>query len=545
VRQPCASFHLSGCLLKHANFINLKLWNPINLNRKDWLIGLLFMGWMMLLGYSFGGGAQPSDEVVKTRLLNPKASTGAMPNAGLPPAMENRIDTVWMGGTPTEQMALSSSWDTVTDPEEIKRLLDNVDRLPANISKECARAALLKSWVKMEPGNAIRWCQTHSVKLLPRLMETWAAADIEAVRSKAMTTGDNNHAALMARSVLKGLADTDPREALGFLSEIAHRLEDNESSLMPAIGKLARIDPALLLDAAENASREIRRKCRAAAATEMARNDPAYAIKWSSTQSDKRDLMTAVCKGLDSAYWGDALAASVDSGGSVSFVYDWARKDPKNVLELVLGMGIENSGFESSAAYAVRTIYSKGDSETIRWLESLSDGKVNEIAAEARGRLDSKTKGTENPPPPMTAKALVSSKDMSSSSFFRLPTDERGKIADAVRQLPGKDAVEFVDELLSSGTSLPFKTSTDLLAAIAPNADAEETSKRIVSLVKRVASKWGELTPEETAMWAESLPPGAVRMEAVKAVAQQWAAYDEVGARQWKAANTLPKLPNE
>ena len=510
------------------------------MNRKDLFTGFLFSGCMMLLGYSSGGSDPSVTGSVTTRLLKPKVSPGAPLNG----ATADRIGTVWKGGTPTEQMALASAWETITDPEEIKRLLENLDLLPANISKECARSALLKNWVKVEAEEAIRWCQTYSDDLLPRLMESWAAADIDAVRSKAMTTGVNSHAALMARSVLKVLADTDPREALGFLVEIGYRLENYEGYLTPAIGKLARMDPALLLDAAENAGDGIREKCRAAAASELAKNDPDYAIKWSSNQPDKAELMDAVCESLDSAYWRDGLAAVADDSGTPGFVFDWVRKDPKNVLELVLEMGMEDARFKNATAYAVRTIYTQGDSDTIHWIESLNHDKINVYAAEVRSSLDRKNDAAEPQPPTMTAEAFVSSSVKNSSSFFQLPADERAKIADVVSTLPGKDAVEFVDELFYAGSQIPFKTSTELLTVLVPNADSEETSNQIVSLVKGVVSKWGAMAPEETAKWVESLPPGAVRAEAVKATAQTWAIYDEERAGQWEAANTSAEAAN-
>ena len=519
------------------NISNPKPVNPISGSRKDFLIGGLLLVGMVLLGYSIGGSDQPPNEIAKTR----SAAIESDWKGKFPLVVEDRINAVWKAGTPTAQLVRSSDWEAVTDPVEIKKLLDSIDKLPANLSKECACAALLRNWVSIEPECAIRWCQTHSVNLLPQLIESWAVADIESVRSKLLTASDDRQVPMMAGAAIQLLADSDPPEAFKLLREVSHRL-NRVGLFKPAIKKLAQIDSQQLLDTASHFDEHVRELCRTVAAAEMAKSNPGHAIQWVQGQPDGEELMVTVGRELDSAFWHDALAASQAMAlGEPKFIDRWAARAPRKFLELVNGMENVSSRFEKESFSAARTIYRGGEKDAIQWLESLKSDKMKALAASAKESMNHANAYKSEMPPGKTAHEVISSKSAHANAFFRLPSSEREKLAAEIQQLPGADAINLVEKFISMETSLPFEISKDLLAAVSLDDVDKKVCRRMDSLVRDLAFDWGALAPQETAEWVTSLPLGSARDEAIEVVAKKWAVYDAEAAKQWEAANTVQR----
>jgi len=531
----------------------------------------------VLAGYALGGrfrgeaGEAPTGD---GRARPPGISALVPVTRPLSAGARQRIDDVWKGRAPAEQMALATAWADVLDPEAIRELLRNIHRLPSNMSQGSAEAVLLNNWLAVEPEAALAWCRQNGKKFVAPMLESWAEKDTEAARAYVLGIGEPEQIDEAAGAVLKVLAARNPEDAFDFLDEIGTRSNRSFYHIAPALTALAREDPQALLARAETYPANMRQKCREVAAKALAHEDPVAALAWWEKQPDRRNFGDSLFRSLAPESWGSALdflktlgPEELKNNRSAIF-YGWGYQDPARVFALLEGGGgkdgdtllNDSTGYVSNllshwsgkdpgaaadaflalgkpdgdTALAIARAYARKEPAAARaWAEAIADEQTRLTAIAG---LEGGTGEDLKLAPPKSAAELVERMmtgdgNLPDHHLLGLSPEERSQIVTALQEQSPEDATRAAFRILERRDRLSFETAGAMLAALRPTD--EESVKQLQEHTGQLTYLWANQVPEEAARWVASLPPGATLTSAASQIASTWNNHDPAAARKW------------
>jgi len=342
--------------------------------------------------------------------------------------------------------------------------------------------------------------------------------------------------------VLESLANESSEEALAYLFEVGPQLGSISHYGEKAFRKLATEDPRAFLDFAETVPSQMRSGLREAAAWAMAQSDPVSATTWWKTQPDRDKLVEPLFRDATPASWGTIIAQLSEQESRTSHhfhsvYYRWAARDRTAFISTVATWlpkaedkhSMLSSIFGSQVKYWIRS-----DREAAKaWATTLTDEGLQKQVA---GYLEKAEEDDERPPPATTAAEVFDGRSFDYYAITRLSLEERRKLPEELAAQPPARAAQALSQFLGNNDTL---TTDEIPALFAAVPVSEENQSQLENALESFMD-FSDLSPAETARWAEQLPPGPLLETAISNATTSWERYDPGAARAWAESLSDP-----
>lgn len=269
------------------------------------------------------------------------------------------------------------------------------------------------------------------------------------------------------------------------------------------------------------------------ALAEIAENFPNYLV---SSHPDRWLGSKPPADGLSDSQWEKVRESAIRQ-----MIY----KDPRRGLESLLGIDLSQEERQMAITQAFQKAALDDGPLPHEMLALLSD--EDEIAA-AKAAIESNRKPrdrTEDKPPSTIEwiGKMIGQGGQKADSFSSTPMNWSRSDEAAARQyfqtLPAEEKLKAARGIIQS--SLPFQEhlTADAIAYLAEPKAEGKSGERATLMTLVFMSRWGDRDPGEASRWAQSLPQGELRTDAINSLAGKWSEYDPAEARRWIA--TLPE----
>ena len=215
-------------------------------------------------------------------------------SAGRPASstVQGYLDLLSQAGTPGQQMAATLQFAALTDPDEIRALLDASDRFPAHAASALAIQVLLKRWLELDPAAALEYNRLHHNNILPKLLGTYAATHPAEAEAWIIALPGGKTKSEAWQELCAATAARDPGKAWELLARSPSYTGDGSYEVRSLVEKLAAQDlegtiarlaslPAMLLKTARNAISKA-----------LMETDPARGWEWARQQPNPNGLIS-------------------------------------------------------------------------------------------------------------------------------------------------------------------------------------------------------------------------------------------------------------
>ncbi|HEY1582135.1 MAG TPA: hypothetical protein VGF73_03435, partial [Chthoniobacterales bacterium] len=134
------------------------------------------------------------------------------------------------------------------DPKNIRVVIEQFQKLPAQREKSIYLALLISRWAEGDPQAALTYAQTSGSLSERRLAVTsavrsWAEKDANAARSWAMQLPPGQERDRALQAVVSSLAESDPAAALAMLDTLPNTTGNRQPFYWPIFSRWATADP--------------------------------------------------------------------------------------------------------------------------------------------------------------------------------------------------------------------------------------------------------------------------------------------------------------
>lgn len=484
-------------------------------------------------------------------VLPPPASAPSRPSPGLresarfagavaknlSPGAAARLAALTNAGTPVRQLAAVLQFSEISDPAEIRELLENAGKFPPHSAADLAIHALLKRWLELDPAAALEYARVREEKVLPGLIGTWSITDPDGARAFILTLPAGEAKTNAWKQLAEVTAGTDPAKAWNLLAHTPVRPGyDYSYEIRPVVERLVALDVEGTIQKLPDLPPALQHATRTAIVGKLMASDPVRGWEWVRSQPWSDSLAGEALAQAVKADPAQGLAflndLPADQRGMLlkNYSYFWQHKDPA-LMASALGQDDHLSAPEKNALAGqlfsramhqdrgnAKVFLSLMDETTLQhqlpvhllqlsqrdpeaaaaWITSLPAGVARRIAEQALA---------EKP-----AEAVV---DDGSARSLLLELQQ------------GYHYIEGNDPRLA-------KLSAGEVAAVLDNPFAGSGSGSLLSGLAK-------LNPAATAAWVETLELNQTTGPQAAQFSAHWAAQDPAAAAAW--ISTLPAGP--
>lgn len=227
-------------------------------------------------------------------LLPARSPMGKPSGNPAPATIQGYLDALLQASTPARQMEAALRFAALSDPDEIRALLDQARSFPAHSAGPLASQTLLKRWLELDPAAALEYSRLHFDTSLPKLLGTYAATHPAEAEAWILTLPGGKTKAEAWQELCATIATRDPAKAWDLLGRSPSRNSGSDSSydvrnLVQKLtaqdleGTMARLStlPAMLLKAARDAISK-----------QLSETDPARGWEWARQQPNPNSLIS-------------------------------------------------------------------------------------------------------------------------------------------------------------------------------------------------------------------------------------------------------------
>ncbi|MGI9240234.1 MAG: hypothetical protein ACR2RV_05505 [Verrucomicrobiales bacterium] len=459
------------------------------------------------------------------------------------------------------QIAAVAGWSDLQDVDEIRSLLDRLEQAPESEAKAFAQVFLLKRWIEIDPAgileNPSAGLGRGGQRRLEQIVLLWCEEDPDAAVAALRRHSSSNMGVLSL--ALAQISADDPAHALRLLEEhhlvadqfyrpvfAALAAEDLENAAQLAAALTTIEDPQRIANSSERGRRAA---ALAAVASEWAREDGAGAIAW--------------LRGLPDAD-GPAVRSVMNNLAGI-----WSQADPRGFLHNLELFPSPDSDDRFYAAQAAATWWLSDPAAAMDWIDTAVDDAglavqmrtaiVNMAAnkddlATAFEMLEElpASDGLPSVLATISAKAIVSDPDGTIDwlTAFEDPDSREAAARHAAFELAQLDpaaCIEHFDALASmltrpEGNHFGYQVWDELIPHLLSQGggvatgwiDELPTALRADAL-KSLAKNWASSDPRAAAEYIASQTDSESQVRASQEVVRQWARYDPAGAADWAA----------
>ena len=490
-----------------------------------------------------------------------------------PATVQGYLDALRQAGTPGQQMAAALRFASLSDPEEIRALLDQANRFPAHAASALATQVLLKRWLELDPAAALEDSRRHFDKSLPKRLGTYAATRPAEAEAWILTLPGGKIKTEAWQELCAATAARDPGKAWDLLARSPSQTGDGSYEVRSLVEKLTAQDlegtiarlaslPAMLLKTARNAISK-----------QLMETDPARGWEWARQQPNPNGLISnaieaTLGKNPAQAFaWLQSLPAAqrkriMNEDGRN---WNWGGRDNATLVTALSG----NTGLTAEEKRDLALCFlgnsmwqdPEGAEGFLPLLnEAQLPGSINNyLQSRARKTSNAATEAwiADLPPGPVRTAAEGAWKEQ---QLPELPVDrstpaslvsdfkKNSYIQETDPRLPLLNASQ-VRELMADQSGSKSHFSGNILTGLAQinpaPAAAWLASVPIDGITGPQAAKfsaaWAQEDPAAAAAWVNSLPAGDLAITAAANVARQYHRYAPLEAQTW--LHTLPAGP--
>ena len=501
-----------------------------------------------------------------------RSALGRPTSRPAPATVQGYLDALRQAGTPGQQMAAALQFASLTDPDEIRALLDQSNFFPAHAAGPLAAQTLLKRWLELDPAAALDYSRLHFEKSLPKLLGTWSVTHPAEAEAWILALPGSQTKIQAWQELCATTATRDPEKAWELLARSPSQAGSDGSydarnlvekltarDLEGTIARLATM-PAMLIRAAREAISKQLTETDPARGWEWARQqpnpnslignaigatmkqDPAQALAWLATLPGAQRKRVSMEYGYN---WGggDSATLAAALSGNVSFTAEEKKELARGFFNHTSGRDPERAeaflpllGEAELPQYLNSYLKSRsrktGNTETEAWIAGLAPGPVR-TAAETAWK---EQRVPETPEDRSTPASLVS--EFKKNSYIeetdpRLPLLNMAEVRGLMADQSGAKAYYSKNILTSLAKTNPAPAAA-WLASVPVDA-------RTGPQAAQFSATWAQEDPVAAAAWVTSLPAGDLATNAAGNVARQFHRYAPVEAKTW--LKSLPPGP--
>lgn len=239
-------------------------------------------------------GSRPAAAVLALPAKPPGGAVGVK--------LEAELQQFLHAGTPFQQLTAALHLGENATSAELRGLLENAHRFPANAARVTAVAALLKRWLTLEPEAAMEFARLRQEEMLPELIGTWAETEPEAAEAflRRLPRGDERFFAW--RELAGSVLAHHPESIWALLNRAtapesggADGFENLDSDFL---ARLVAADPGAASARLDSLSAVLRAQVRHALCLELAKTDPGRAWSLSASLPDSAGLRRQLLQGV-------------------------------------------------------------------------------------------------------------------------------------------------------------------------------------------------------------------------------------------------------
>ncbi len=515
--------------------------------------------------------APDSPATVARRAHSPLGKPVGAPD---PATVQGHIDALRRAGTPGQQAAAALRLASLTDPDEIRALLDQAHRFPAHSASTLATQTLLKRWLELDPDAALEYSRLHFDKSLPKLIGTWSLTDPAQAEAWILALPGGKTKADAWQELCATTATRDPGKAWDLLARFpAHGGSDGSYEVRGLVDKLTAMDLEGTLARLPAMPAMLLKNARIAITKQLMESDPARGWDWARQQPNPSSLISqaiGVTLGknpVQAFAWLETIPRAQRNRMMDEHGYNWGGRDHAALAAALSG----NAAFTAQDKHdlASRLLNSASWQDPVgaeAFLHLLNEAELpGRIGDYLKNRAQKTTKVAteawiaELPPGPLrtaaetawqqqqqtvtvpvdrsTPASLVS---QIKSGFYIDETDARiskinaAQLGDMMADQKSGGKSRFTTNIL---TSLA-KTNPAPVAAWLASVPMDSTTGRQAA---QFSANWAQEDPVAAATWVGSLPAGDLATTAAANVARQYHRYAPLEAKTW--LETLPIGP--
>lgn len=482
------------------------------------------------------------------------------------PQTAARIAWLRQAGTPSRQIAAALELASLTSIDEIRDLLDHSGDFPDSSAEEVGIGTLLRRWLELDPGGAVKYCQLRKPEFLGRLAGDWHRVQPEEAEAfvKAMPPGEARTSAWV--EICQDTARRAPEKAWEILARTLGMDTFYGTWRMDSeVNRLVRQDPEKALATIGSMPPAILQPASKAIVAELTKSDPQRGWEWARSQANAVET-TGIALGI--------IVAS-DPAQALEFLKTVPSTDLRRVIEQSAGewqvgkvkdfaaMLRADSGIGTADKQALaqslfnnvtwsnpaeagdlvplldpewleknifrcaQTWFSRDAASLKAWVETLPEGPVREAALMAQTAVVKDVTDAPGADQPESLK-----RDFAQGQYIN-PTDPR--LATVTGEQVGELAAEMPDS--QSGRLQAIMAG---LAGANPAAACQWLEQQTVLDAKtgpaaaQFSAIWAENDPAAAAAWVKTLPAGELSRVAAQNVIQQYMRYDPAAASAWR-----------
>lgn len=519
-----------------------------------------------------GSGWYDSESSPLTSLIYGKLAE-LNPAAALQTALEAKDIWSRVGATSTviEQMAR-------TDPGAAVAALD---KLPQGYLRQRALTSAAAALARTDGPGASTLLQRAKVPpgswAWSSMISVWASSDPGAAAAHLLTlprqTMNNSVSALTT-----AWARRDPAAAMSW----AQGLKDPallRTALVETIGSIAAGDPQQAIALASSQPARDRRTLMTGIATNFGQSDGPGALAWAATLTDpleRQRCLSAIANGagfadIDTAKTAvNLLPAGMLRNEAISQIgnnlswsdpvaaRDWALTLKPNEQSLVMRRIVSELA-EADLAGAEKLVESlppSGDNQW-PWRSVAAQKALQDPAAALTWSATLETEqarfaatsaifdqwAAHSPDKAAAALAGIADPNMRRRAAETLAAtwgaQSPGEATRWAESLTGEDRITALAAVWNaSAGDDPRAAGQSLASAAASAGDSATATDKLAHSASNIAAAWAGQSPADAAAWANTLPDGKIREQALGKVAGEWARYDPTAVSEW--INGLP-----
>ena len=502
-----------------------------------------------------------------------RSPLGQPSGAPTPAAVQGYLDALRQAGTPSQQAAAAIRFAALTNPDEIRALLDQAHRFPAHAAGTLASQTLLKRWLELDPAAALEYSRLHFDKILPKLLGTWSLTDPAKAEAYIIDLPSGKTKADAWQELCATTATRDPGKAWELLARSPSQAgSDGSYDVRGLVEKLTAQDLEGTLARLSDMPAMLLKSARDAISKHLMETDPSRGWEWSLQQPNPNSLIS------------NAIQVTLDKNPTQAFA--WLETLPDAQRKRMMGEHGYNWGGRESAALAAALSGSTGFTtqekqelasrffSNASWQDPVGAEAflpfLNEAELPAaigrylKNRAQKTTRAATEawiaglPPGAMRTAAEASWKeqqlpqtpmDRSTPASLVSEIKKGGYLQDNDARLAQINAAQL-GELMAAGRSgAGSYNSGSILSGLAKTNPApaaawlasvpvdEHTGRQAAQF----SATWAQEDPAAAAAWVNSLPAGELAVNAATNVARQFHRYAPLEAQNW--LQTLPAGP--
>ena len=459
------------------------------------------------------------------------------------------------------QLAAVAGWNDLQDVDEIRALLDRLELAPDSEAKAFAQVFLLKRWIEIDPDGILEdpsaGLGPGGQRRLEQIVLLWCEEDPDAAIAALRRHSSSNMGVLSL--ALAQISAEDPAHALRLLQQhhlvsdqfyrpvfAALAAEDLENAAQLAAGLIDIEDPQRIANSSERGRRAA---ALAAVASAWAREDGAGAISWLS--------------GLPDAD-GPAVRSVMNN-----LVEIWSQADPRGFLQNLELVPSLDGDDRYHAALAAATWWQSDPTAAMAWIARSVDDA--DLAVQMRAAIVNMAAITDDLPTAFEMLEKLPANDelpsiLASISAKAILSDPVGTIdwlatfgdpaargfaarhaAGELAQLDPAACIEHFDALASmltrpGGDHFGYQLWDELIPHLLSQGGGAATdwidalpAALKADALKSLAKNWAASDPQAAADYIAGQADSESQVKATQEVVRQWARYDPAGAADWAA----------